>query len=110
MRSRGESGHRRPAGVQDVLVHVAEAHELALVEEGHHHAQVALVDRSGGVRVVAQEAVPGAQVLDRVPSKDGLGPTDGGGDVEGHEPCEGQLLRVAVKDAGAEVQGLGHHR
>ena len=60
------------------------------------------------MRVVAQETVPRVEVLDRVPAKHGLDPSDGRGDVEGHESGEGQLLHVAVKDARAEVESLGH--
>ena len=45
MRGRGESGNRRTAGVQDVLVDIAERNELPIVEERHHHAKVALVNR-----------------------------------------------------------------
>ena len=56
-----EAGDRRAADVEHVLVDVAPADEPVLVEERHDDADVALVDRARGVRVVAHEGVARAR-------------------------------------------------
>ncbi len=106
----GEARDGRAADVEDVLVDVAPGEDLVVVEERHHDPDVPLVDRAGAVRVVADEGVPGGDLLGRDVAEHGFDSGNGGGHVEGDVAGEGELLDLAVEDAGAEVLRLGDDR